>query len=213
MKITTIFWDIGGVLLTNGWDTPARERAVAHFGLDGRDYAERHAMAIAELETGRLTLDEYLAQAVFCAPRNFDPKAFRDFMLAQSRAIEGTAAVLADAAGTNRYLLGTLNNESRELNEYRLDKFDLRRWFSVFVCSAYLGVMKPGPVIFRMALDLVQQDPASVLMIDDRPLNVEAARKSGMQAIHFRDAAQLRRELGKLGVLRAIPSVVTEPSR
>lgn len=203
MTITTIFWDIGGVLLTNGWDTAARERAVAHFGLDRNDYAERHAMAVAELETGRITLDEYLAQAVFCAPRDFEAREFKDFMFAQSRAIEGAVDVLAGVGKTDKYLMGTLNNESRELNKYRLDEFDLRKWFSVFVCSAFLGVMKPGPAIFRIALDLVQEDPVKVLMIDDRPLNVEAARRSGMHAIHFRHAAQLRRSLREFGVALA----------
>ncbi len=118
-------------------------------------------------------------------------------MFEQSRPIEGAIDVLAEVAGTRRYLLGTLNNESRELNEYRLDTFGLRQWFSVFVCSAYLGVMKPGPAIFRIALDLVQQDPARVLMIDDRPLNVEAATKAGMHTIHFRDSDQLRLDLRK----------------
>ncbi len=197
MQITTIFWDIGGVLLTNGWDTAARDRAVRKFGLDRADYEQRHAMAVPELEIGQITLDEYLSQTIFCSDRSFPPQAFKDFIFAQSRPIEGAMDVLAEVAGTHRYLLGTLNNESRELNEYRLDTFGLRQWFSVFVCSAYLGVMKPGPAIFRVALDLVQQDPARVLMIDDRPLNVEAAAKAGMHTIHFRDSDQLRLDLRK----------------
>jgi len=197
VKITTIFWDIGGVLLTNGWDTAARDRAVRKFGLDRGDYEQRHAMAVPELEIGQITLDEYLNQTIFCSDRAFPPQAFKDFMFEQSRPIEGAIDVLAEVAGTRRYLLGTLNNESRELNEYRLDTFGLRQWFSVFVCSAYLGVMKPGPAIFRIALDLVQEDPARVLMIDDRPLNVEAAAKAGMHTIHFRDSDQLRLDLRK----------------
>ena len=198
MDITTIFWDIGGVVLTNGWDTAARERAAERFGLDRDDYGQRHAMAVTELETGQITLEEYLEQTVFCLPRDFPPESFRDFMFEQSRPIEGTLDVLAGVAATGRYLLGTLNNESRELNEFRLTKFDLRRMFSVFVCSSYLGVMKPAPAIFRIALDLVQRDPAEVLLIDDRPLNTEAAARAGMRVIHFRDAAQLRLELGNL---------------
>lgn len=198
MEITTIFWDIGGVILTNGWDTPARERAAEKFGLDRDDYGQRHAMAVTELETGQITLAEYLEQTVFCRPRNFSPESFRDFMFEQSRPIDGTLDVLAGMAATGRYLLGTLNNESRELNEFRLTKFDLRRMFSVFVCSSYLGVMKPAPAIFRIALDLVQRDPAEVLLIDDRPLNTEAGARAGMRVIHFRDAGQLRLELKTL---------------
>lgn len=200
MNITAIFWDIGGVLLTNGWDTAARERAIAKFELDRDDYGQRHAMAVTELETGQISLNEYLTETVFCAHRGFPPESFRDFMFEQSMPIDGTLDVLAEVAATQRYLLGTLNNESRELNEFRLDKFGLRQWFSVYVCSSYLGVMKPAPAIFRIALDLVQRDPDNVLMIDDRPLNVEAAARAGMRTIHFRDAVQLRAELKQLGV-------------
>ncbi|MCR4341320.1 MAG: HAD-IA family hydrolase [Gemmatimonadaceae bacterium] len=197
MDITTIFWDIGGVVLTNGWDTAARERAAERFALDRDDYGQRHAMAVTELETGQITLDEYLEQTVFCRPRDFPPESFKDFMFEQSRPIDGTLDVLAGVAATGRYLLGTLNNESRELNQFRLEKFGLRQWFSIYVCSSYLGVMKPAPAIFRIALDLVQRDPARVLMIDDRPLNAEAAARAGMHVIHFRDAGQLRDELRK----------------
>lgn len=200
MHITTILWDIGGVILTNGWDTAARERAIAKFGLDRDDYGQRHAMAVTELETGQISLDGYLEETVFCAPREFSLQSFKDFMFEQSRPIEGTLDVVAGVAGTRRYLLGTLNNESRELNRFRLERFGLRQWFSVYVCSSYLGVMKPAPAIFRIALDLVQQDADEVLMIDDRPLNVEAAARAGMHAIHFRDAAQLRGELNRFAV-------------
>lgn len=195
MNISTIFWDIGGVLLTNGWDTAARERAARKFELDRDDYGQRHAMAVTELEIGQISLDEYLEQTVFWRPRDFPPQSFMDFMFEQSRPIDGTLDVLAAVGGTGRYLLGTLNNESRELNEFRLTKFDLRRMFSVFVCSSYLGVMKPAPPIFRIALDLVQRNPEEVLLIDDRPLNTEAAARAGMRVIHFRDAVQLRAEL------------------
>lgn len=198
MDITTIFWDIGGVILTNGWDTAARERAAEKFGLDRDDYGQRHAMAVTELETGQITLDEYLEQTVFCRPRDFSPESFKSFMFEQSRPIGGTLDVLAAVAGTGRYLLGTLNNESRELNEFRLSKFGLRRMFSVYICSSYLGVMKPAPAIFRIALDIVQRDPGEVLLIDDRPLNTEGAARSGMRVIHFRDAVQLREELAGL---------------
>ena len=198
MDITTIFWEIGGVILSNGWDTAARERAAVKFGLDRDDYGQRHDMAVTELETGQITLDEYLEQTVFCRPREFSRQSFKDFMFEQSRPIDGTLDVLAEVAqvaAARGYLLGTLNNESRELNEFRLDKFGLRQCFSVYVCSSFLGVMKPAPAIFRIALDLVQADPATVLMIDDRPLNVEAAARAGMRTIHFRDAPQLRAEL------------------
>ncbi len=203
MRFSTIFWDIGGVLLTNGWDTAAREKAAARFGLDLADYGQRHAMAVTELETGRITLDQYLEQTVFCSARTFSAAEFKEFMFAQSRPIDGTLEVLADVARSGRYTLATLNNESRELNEYRLRKFGLHQWFSLYVCSSFLGVMKPGQAIFKMALDLTQQDPAGVLMIDDRPLNVEAATRAGMHAIHFRDAAQLRKGLEGMGVSTA----------
>lgn len=184
--ITALFWDLGGVLLSNGWDSDQRARAVAHFGLDADDFEDRHREAVGSLETGQSRLETYLTATVFHAPRSFSPAEFRAYMEAQSQAFPGNLSVVDDVASAGRYLLCTLNNESRELNMYRIERFGLRSRFSAFFTSSFLGVMKPSPRIYRIALEVTQRRPEEVLFIDDRAQNIEAADAIGMSTLHFR---------------------------
>lgn len=199
-EISAVFFDIGGVLLTNGWDTSARRRAAVKFGLAWEEFEERHGLEVGALETGRLTLDDYLDSVVFHRVRSFTREEFRDFMYAQSSPHEDALALAASLAAERRWLLGAVNNESRELNEYRIETFDLGGIFDVFFSSCYLGVTKPGREIYRRALELTQRAPERCIFIDDRALNVEAAARVGMHAVRYRGASQLERELAALGV-------------
>ncbi|MCL5005839.1 MAG: HAD-IA family hydrolase [Acidobacteria bacterium] len=199
-KITALFWDVGGVLLTNGWDRRARQRAVKEFKLDWEDFEDRHELMVTRFETGHLTLERYLERTIFYRPRDFSKDQFREFMFAQSRPIEGTLDLAGRLARTGRYLLATLNNESRELNLYRIEHFGLRKCFSVFLSSCFLAVKKPDDEMFRLALDLCQRAPEECVFIDDRELNLECASRSGLQTIRYRNAAQLESDLRGAGV-------------
>jgi putative hydrolase of the HAD superfamily len=199
-KVTALFWDVGGVILTNGWDYHARRRAVEKFKLDGEDFEDRHNLVVSRFETGHLTLDHYLDRTVFCRPQDFSKDEFRDFMFAQSKPIEGTLELLGRIAQSRKYFLATLNNESRELNLHRIEKFGLKKYFSVFFSSSFLGAMKPDDEIFHLALDLSQRDPKECVFIDDRKLNVECAGRAGLRALQFRGAAQLEKDLRAAGV-------------
>jgi putative hydrolase of the HAD superfamily len=199
-EITTLFWDVGGVLLTNGWDHAERRRAVERFALDPEDLEARHAPLLAPLETARLTLDEYLKQTVFYRPRAFSPDDVRRFLFAQSQPHPETIEIAEGLARTRRYLMATVNNESLELNVYRIRQFGLRDHFSAFYSSCFLGVRKPGAAIYQRALDFTQRDPSECIIIDDRPENLEEPAKLGMRTIRFESAAQLREELAHAGV-------------
>jgi|SRR5579862_2463995 len=199
--ITALFFDVGGVLLTNGWDRATRRQAAARFQLDWDALEERHELVVADFETGRLPLDAYLDRIVFHEARPFSRGEFMDFLLAQSQPLPDSLALTRELAGTGRYLMATLNNESAELNAFRIRQFLLRDCFTVFFTSCYLGLRKPDPRIYRLAIDLVQRNPEECLFIDDRPLNVESALQVGMHAVRFENAAQLRRELTALSVL------------
>jgi putative hydrolase of the HAD superfamily len=199
-KISAVFSDVGGVLLTNGWDHAERARLVEQFDLDGADFEDRHQMLSTALESGQLGLDEYLDRTIFYRPRAFRKQAVRDFMYAQSEALPDSLAVIARVAQARKVLLATLNNESRELNLHRIQKFGLRNYFSVFFTSCYLGVTKPDQQIYRLALDLSQREPEECVFIDDRSLNLECARKLGLHTIQFLNAEQLERDLRTLGV-------------
>jgi putative hydrolase of the HAD superfamily len=199
-KISAVFSDVGGVLLTNGWDRSARDKLVEQFGLEGEDFEDRHQRVGAGLDTGQLEIDPYLDRTIFYRPRSFPKQAVREFMFAQSKAIPGSLALVARLAQTRQVLLATLNNESRELNLYRIEKFGLRNYFTVFFSSCFLGVHKPDPQIYRLALDLSQRAPEECVFIDDRPVNLECARQLGIHTIQFLNAAQLEGDLRSLGI-------------
>jgi putative hydrolase of the HAD superfamily len=198
--ISALFFDVGGVFLTNGWDRNTRRRAAAQFHLDWDTLEERHELVVADFETGRIGLDDYLDRTVFHDPRPFSREEFKAYLFAQSQPDRDALAVAADLARARIYLMATLNNESAELNAYRIRQFHLRDYFTVFFTSCYLGLRKPDPRIYRLAIDLTQRSPGECVFVDDRPLNVQSAEGVGMHAIRFENAAQLRRELATLGV-------------
>lgn len=199
-EITTLFWDVGGVLLTNGWDRAERSRAVDRFELEPKEFEARHERLFAAFETHQITLGEYLDQTVFYLPRAFSPDDVRRFMFAQSRPCPEALAIAEGLARTRRYLMATVNNESLELNTYRIRQFGLRDHFSAFYSSCFLGVRKPSAAIFQRALDFTQRSAANCIMIDDRPENLEAPAALGMRTIRFHSAARLREELARCGV-------------
>jgi putative hydrolase of the HAD superfamily len=199
-EIKAIFFDVGGVFLANGWPTSSRQLAAQRFGLEWEAFEQRHQLVRGALETGRLTLDAYLQATVFFEERPFTQEAFKTFMFDQSQPFPEAFALLAELAASDRYFLATLNNESRELNRYRIERFGLRRYFKAFFSSGFLGVMKPDEAIYRLVLDVTQHSPATCLFVDDRPLNLECAARCGMQTILYEDTSRLRQALDRLSI-------------
>jgi putative hydrolase of the HAD superfamily len=196
-----ILFDVGGVLLTNGWDHGERAAAVAHFGLDAEALESRHAAVMEAWERGEIDLNEYLDAAVFYEPRAFSRSEFFSFMLAQSQRLpHGALPILAELAESNPCMVGALNNEARETNEFRFGHFGLRRYFKVAFSSCYVGLRKPEPAMYLRALDILGCPPERVLFIDDRQENVAGGLAAGMKAIQFAGADALRSELIDLGV-------------
>lgn len=198
--IEMLFWDNGGVILTNGWDRGSRKKAVEQFHLDWEDFADRHELMLDAFETGEITLDQYLQRTVFYRPHPFTIEDFKAFMFSQSQPLPESLDVLAHLARTRRCGMAALNNESRELNEYRIARFRLRDYFESFFSSCYLGLRKPDAEIYRRVLAITQRKPEACVMIDDRDLNLECARELGMHTIQFQNPAQLRDALAGLGV-------------
>lgn len=201
--VTALFWDVGGVILSNGWDRPSRAAAAKKFGIDWEEFEDRHDLAFPAFEAGRIPLETYLQRTVFYRKRTFTREEFTDFIFAQSREFPESRAVLSELAATGKYLQATINNEPREINEYRIQQFHLRRELKAFFSSCYLGVRKPDEGIYQLALEVTQRDPQECIFIDDRELNLECAKQLGMHTIHFQNAPQLRQELAENGV--AIP--------
>ena len=199
-KITALFWDVGGVLLTNAWDHTERNRALVQFELDEVDFNDRHQMLVSSFERGKISLDEYLERTIFYRTRTFTREAFKDYMFSLSHPKADVLNLALRLAKSGRYLMSTLNNESKELNLYRIETFQLRETFSLFVSSCFVGLRKPEAGIYRLALDITQKVPEECCFIDDRPLNLESASRLGMHVIQMQNPEQLRADLEKLGV-------------
>jgi putative hydrolase of the HAD superfamily len=198
-----ILFDVGGVLLTDGWDQRERAAAVEHFHLDLDAFEALSPAHYDAWERDAIPMKAYLDATVFYEPRSFSHDDFFAFMLTQSKLLpEGALGILQELAASDKCLLGALNNETRETNEYRFQHFGLRELFQVALSSCYLGLRKPEPAIYRRALDILGRPAQRILFIDDRQENVAAAISAGMNAIRFEGAEELRRKLESLGVLQ-----------
>ena len=197
-----ILFDVGGVLLTNGWDHSERAAAMEHFHLDRAAFEARHLAPNDAWERDVIPVKAYLDTTVFYEPRSFSQEDFVAFMLTQSKLLpDGALGILQELAASDQYLMGALNNEARVTNDYRFKTFGLRGLFDVALSSCYLGLRKPDVAIYKRALDIVGRSPERVLFIDDRPENVAAADAVGMKGIQFHGADALRGELASLGVI------------
>jgi putative hydrolase of the HAD superfamily len=197
-----ILFDVGGVLLTNGWDQRERAAAIKNFQLDAAPLEARHAEFFEAWERGEISGKTYLNAVVFYEPRNFARGEFFAFMLSQSQLLPGGALpILEELSASNHYMLGALNNEARETNANRFSRFGLRRYFKVAFSSCYVGLRKPEPAMYRRAIDILGCPPQRILFIDDREENVAGAAAAGIKAVRFVGAEALRSELNNLGVL------------
>ena len=160
-------------------------------------------MLVSSFERGKIGLDEYLDHTVFYRSRRFTREEFKNYMMALSQPIPESLAFALELAKSGRYLMSTINNESRDLNSYRIEKFGLREIFDLFVSSCYVGLRKPEEAIYRLALDTTQQNPDECCFIDDRSLNLDAARRVGMHTIEMESPQQLRESLAEMGVTPA----------
>jgi putative hydrolase of the HAD superfamily len=202
-RITTLFLDIGGVLLTNGWDRVARARAAAQFALDLEELDERHHMTFDTYESGKLSLDEYLTRVVFHRDRPFSREAFRAFMFAQSQPLPEMIDLVRALKARHGLTLAAVSNEGRELTLHRIRAFGLQTFMDFFIASCFVRVRKPDPDIYRIALDIAQAAPADIAYIDDRPMFVEVARGLGLHGIRHADVGTTRAALADLGLSAA----------
>ena len=197
-----ILFDVGGVLLTNGWDHGERAAAIEQFQLDRAAFEARHDASNDAWERDLIPLQDYLNATVFYEPRSFSPDEFFAFMLTQSKLLPaGALGILAELAASDNYLLGALNNEARATNDYRFETFGLWKHLTVAFSSCYVGLRKPGLAIYKRALDILGAPAERILFIDDRAENVAGALSVGMKGIRFVGADELRRELVSLGVM------------
>jgi len=183
-KKTTLFVDIGGVFLTNGWDRHSRELAAEEFHLDLTELNNRHPLFFDTYEIGKITLDEYLRHVIFHQPRPFSPDAFKQFMLKQSQPIPLMIELIRTLKKQYRLKVVTVSNEGMELSDYRIPTYKLSEFVDIFIISGFVGMKKPDPDFYKLALDTAQVRPNEVLYIDDRLPFIELAATFGIEGIH-----------------------------
>ena len=198
-RITCVFVDVGGVLLTNGWDHHARRRAVAKFKLDWAEMEERHRLVFEIHEEGKLTFDEYLSLVVFYEKRPFTRAQFRRFMCEQSKPYLDMIALLVQLRAQGLKIV-VVSNESRELNAFRIRTFGLAKFVDSFISSCFVGLRKPDANIFQLALDIAQTPAHQVLYIENTPMFVQIAESIGIKSILHTDCESTRAQLASLGV-------------
>jgi len=199
LSINTIFTDIGGVLLTNGWDRGSRRRAIDLFKLDPEETEERHHLTFDTYEVGKITQDEYLDRVVFYKKRSFSRRQFRQFMYDQSKPFPEMLALLSRLKKKYGFKIAVVSNEGRELAEYRIKQFNLNALADFFIVSSFVHFRKPDADIFRIALDTAQVKPQQVIYIEDRAMFVQVAKGLGIHGLRHIDHKTTCEKLEKYG--------------
>jgi putative hydrolase of the HAD superfamily len=200
-KIKTLFLDMGGVILTNGWGRKSRELAAEKFSLDFIDMNERHRMAFDSYETGKMSLRDYLQMTVFYTARDFTPEVFTEFMYQQSQPLQEMLDFVKQLKKLNKLQVVSLNNEGKELNDYRIRTFKLDELFDAFVSSAFVHLRKPDKDIYQLALDVAYVKPEEALYFDDRLMFVNVARSLGINSVQHVSVEQTKKELAPYGLI------------
>jgi putative hydrolase of the HAD superfamily len=198
IPITTLFFDVGGVLLTNGWDRESRALAAKTFALNPQEMEDRHHLTFDTYEVGKLTLEEYLNRTVFYEERPFTRQQFRDFMFAQSQPHPEMIELARQLKARYGLRIAVVNNEARELNAHRIRTFKLGEFVDFFISSCFVHFRKPDADIFRLALDIAQVPAEQVVYIDDQAMFVQVAQGLGIHGIRHADYASTRAQLASL---------------
>jgi putative hydrolase of the HAD superfamily len=199
-SVTTLFLDIGGVLLTNGWDHNIRKSAAGKFGLDYDEMNERHHLTFDTYEEGKLSLDEYLNRVVFYQERSFSREEFKTYMYAQSQPFPEMIELMCELKTQYSLEVAAVSNEGRELTVYRVQQFKLDAFIDFFVSSCFVHYRKPDADIYRIALDIAQVSPQQVVYIDDRPMFVEVAQSLDIRGIIHKGYETTRNALEAMGL-------------
>ncbi len=200
ISITTLFLDIGGVMLTNGWGHESRRKAADVFKIDFDDLEERHHLTFVTYEEGKLTLNEYLSRVVFYEKRSFTPVQFQNFIFDQTSPYPEMIEFIKQLKEQHQLKIAVVNNEARELNEHRIKKFHLDQFVDFFISSCFVHFRKPDADIFRIALDIAQVPAEHVLYIEDRQMFVDVARELGIRSIRHKNYVSTSKELASFGL-------------
>ena len=199
-KITTLLFDLGGVILTNGWDENNRKDGAEYFKLNQDEIERKHTKILEDFEKGNISLNKYVEEVIFYEKRNFSPDDFINFIKSRTKPYKSSIQILEKLSNDKKYLLAAINNESYELNLFRINQFELYKYFVAFFSSGFLNTRKPEPLIYKIALNILQKSPSECLFIDDRIENIEEAERQDFHTIHLTDVENLKALLLEKGI-------------
>lgn len=199
-EIQTLLLDIGQVILTNGWDRYARKRAAVKFRLEPQEFDDRHKIFFDKFETGKITLDDYLRYVIFYEERSFSKEEFLNFMYAQSKPVKNSMAYFLSIKNKHKLRVFSLNNEGRELNDYRIKHFHLQKLFDGFISSCFVHLRKPDKEIYQIGRDISNTPPENCLFIDDRAIHIRIAKELGFNAFQFTSLSKAKKQMAQFGL-------------
>jgi putative hydrolase of the HAD superfamily len=199
-NITALLFDIGGVVLTNGWDEDNRKDGAEHFNLNLNELEKRHNKIFSDFEKGNVSLNDYVNKVIFYEQRNFSSEEFVNFIKSRTQPYASSIKILERLTADNKYILSAVNNESYELNLFRINQFKLYKYFQTFFSSCFLNTRKPEPFIYKIAMNVLHKNPSECLFIDDRTENIEEAGKQGLHTIHLVEVETLENLLLEKGI-------------
>jgi putative hydrolase of the HAD superfamily len=189
---------VGGKVHTNGRAHESRKKAAEKFGLNYEEVNSLHNFIFNVYEIGGVTLDEYLDTVIFNHPRDFVREDFKDFMYASSVELPDMLEWLKEWKKDCGFRIISINNEGKELNDYRVRKFKLHQSFDAFVSSCEVKMRKPDPGIFQLAMGIAQASPQQCVYFDDRIMFVHTAKKLGIRSFLHTDFESTKKILEDL---------------
>ncbi len=197
-NIKALFLDIGGVLLTNGWDHPLRQKAADVFGLEFTEMNKRHSLIFDTFESGKMSFDDYLNYVIFYEKRNYSPQDVKQFIFESAKAYPEMIALIKKIKKQHNLKVALVSNEGKEIAIDRIQRFELASFADFYVISGFVQLRKPDKDIYHLAIDIAQIAPENIAYLDDRPYLIEVAKSLGFNAIHHRDAVTTESELNRL---------------
>ena len=196
--IACLFVDVGGVLLTNGWDHHARRRAAKNFNLPWAEMEERHRLVFETHEEGKLTFEEYLGWVVFYQRRSFTRAQFRRFMFTQSKPYSKMIDLVAQLKIQYGLKIAVVSNESREVNAYRIRKFTDRFVDTLFPPASSTSASRCGNL--SVGAGYCPAPVQQVVYIENTPMFVQIAEGLGIRSILHTDYKSTCAKLASFGL-------------
>jgi epoxide hydrolase-like predicted phosphatase len=196
--IKAFIFDFGGVLARTEDYTP-RHAWDERLGLPtgSVERAVHHSDIWIQAQLGRITPRAYwngVAELLYMRKEDID-ELRRDYF-SGDRLNYRLVALIRDLRAKG-YPVALLSNESLQL-ESRLREYGIHDLFDHVLISALMGMMKPDPTVYRVALQSVRATPHEAVFVDDSLVNVRGAQPLGMHTILFRPELDLKAEITKL---------------